>query len=51
MNECSGCIHDKKHPDIKEVMEYCNYCKRAYAGADRGYNSDYYESEERNESI
>ena len=45
MNECKGCIHDKKHPDMLEVMEYCNNCKRAYAGEDRNYNSDYYESE------
>ena len=39
MNECEGCIHDKKHPDMLEVMEYCNHCKRAYAGEDRNYNS------------
>ena len=45
MNECKGCINDKKHPDMVEVMEYCNYCKRAYAGVDRDYHSDKYEIE------
>ena len=44
MNECEGYIHDKEHPDMLEVMRYCNHCKRAYAGEDRDYNSDYYES-------
>ena len=43
--DCKGCHYNKLNY-TREGREYCNSCKRAYAGADMEYHSDRYVPEE-----